>query len=400
MIVNRKHSKLQLQTSEISLFLARWIFPSVLLVVHILYWLVMLKHANFFTTNSFFLDFDNYRHLLTDALAGNNPYTVTYMSTLGPPHVMFVYIPFLLFPLHLAQFLFFLLNVAALYMAAWIVLRSLGKHRWRHLLLWSLVLLLPFPTRFSLLMGQPGGVSAMFIALLVTSSSALVQSISVVFLSSFKVLYLVILAALPLRRARIVVMGLLLLTIASFSIFIPQWYGTYITGSFVHTISAPTGSITLDYYNQSLRSTLTRFHVASLYPGAFLALAVLVVLVLVWTKDRALAVLLSLLVSPVIWQHYFVAVFPILLLFMVRARKSSLVVILGAIWMLLSVQFGSLHTASVTVGSALLASHFFIGLVGLCTYCVLLSPQAVRRLKAWQGIHVQFKTKSGQFSKS
>lgn len=398
MIVNRKPFQLQLQTSEVSRFLAFWIFPAMLLFVHILYWFVMLRHAHFFTANSFFLDFDSYRHLLLDALAGVNPYTVSYMRTLGPPQVMFVYIPFLLFPFHLSQFLFFLVSAIGLYTAAWVVLRASHKKKWRHLLLWSLVILLPFPTRFSLLMGQPGGLSALLVAFFVTSASAWVQAISLLLLSTVKTFYLVMLAALPFKRLRVVIAGFVLLTIASFSIFVPRWYGTYFRGSLIHTITAQTGSVTLDYYNQSLRSTLTRLHVANLYPGAVLALGALVLILLVSTHDRALAMLLSLLVSPVIWQHYLVAVFPIWLLLILRSKQTEQRITLLVIFVALSVQIAAFQTAPVTIANALLASHEFFGLCALSVYCVLLSPEALRRLKTWLLMHFQFQKESTHYS--
>jgi hypothetical protein len=118
------------------------------------------------------------------------------------------------------------------------------------------------------------------------------------------------------------------------------------------------------YYNQSLRATLARLGIAEVYLGATLVFFLVGGFYTYSHKDWSLGILLSLLISPVVWQHYMVLTYPIVYITLLAyARKKNLPWHSICASMLLFSHLPWLHEKSVTFTSGMLASHYFFGVV-------------------------------------
>lgn len=347
-----------------------------LLFLHICFWGVFLRHVPFGFAPLHFLDFDNYLHLWRDVLAGNNPYTVSHMITLGPPTVLIPYLPFLFFPEWVAQLLFFMLNVISGYALCWVLVRSYMKRNVIAFLSLSLILFITFPVRFSLLMGQPG----LFLALCVTLVLCVqrLQKISLWILILSKTFFIFFLISwLKDKKKKIthLCMGLLL-TIAVFSPLLPfQWYSYYVTHTLSQTTVGALSDTTTDYYNQSLKSTLHRIRADSLLLAVQATLSLAVAWLVYRRGDRFAGITAGILLSPVVWQHYMVYLFPVFVIAFLH-EKGRRRWILFLAFLSANVAFPALHEVTKTPITAVLASHMFLG--GVLLLIILLSRDIKR----------------------
>src|SRR4030042_3433093 len=102
-----KKDKKNIKKSKIEIYL--------FLLVLILNFLLFLKLKFFIpqlTGNSTLMDFDAYFRLIGDIKIGINPYTISYMQTLGPPSVFFYFLPFAVFPINIARGIFTFINIS------------------------------------------------------------------------------------------------------------------------------------------------------------------------------------------------------------------------------------------------------------------------------------------------
>lgn len=352
-----------------------------LILSQALLWIVFLRHLPFFRAPLYFLDFDNYLHLWRDVFAGLNPYRVSHMITLGPPLVLLPYLPFLFLPLTWSQFIFFVLNVYCGFALCQKITQGYGKGDPNVWLFLSLLLFASFPVRFSLLMGQPSLIIAYLVVQLLTHSQRQISLISlVVFKTFFGGMLLVF-----IRRKGLLLRSLFGLTALVFA-FSPllklEWYSYYLRDTFSVTVTQAPGEMGSDYYNQSLKSTLHRLGGDNFY----LPLTLLGLIVLGWGIVRSgsikLAALTSILLSPVIWQHYMVFIYPLIALMFFETKSWSKRVLLLMIFLMTSVSLPALHSAELSFVTALLASHMFFGLVILLGLLIFeLRPRETRRLQ-------------------
>lgn len=347
-----------------------------LMCLHLLFWGIFLRHVPFFSSSLHFLDFDNYLHLWRDIFAGNNPYTVSHMITLGPPTVLIPYFPFLFFPVAIGQLFFFLLNVMMGYLLCWLLTVHLFKKKHNTFLFLSLLLFCTFPARFSLLMGQPGLLIAYAITyLLFEKKHTLIRVWFLVLSKTFFVFMLLSWCKQKKKEVLFVVCGILLTSVA-FLPFLPiDWYTFYGTHTLAQTSTGVLSDTTTDYYNQSLKSTLHRFSSDALYiPTLVLFLAVMT-LYIYKKQDMFVALMVSILISPVVWQHYLVFLFPIFItVYAYEVRWRRFLVVTS--FCLCSWAYPMLHTEPKTLIYALLASHMFLGMIILLA--ILLTRQEKR----------------------
>lgn len=103
---------------------------------------------------------------------------------------------------------------------------------------------------------------------------------------------------------------------------------------------------------------MARFGAEKAYTPVFWMLAIGSGIYLFWSKNIIAGILLSLLLSPMLWQHYVVMAYPLLVV-LFRNKKLTGLVIAG----LLMMELPWLHGKQLSVGNSLMASHYFVGLV-------------------------------------
>jgi hypothetical protein len=347
------------------------IFKLAVAILFSLIWLglvIHLRYPQYLVGLIPMLDFDAYYFLAKATLSGAHPYQVDHMQTLGPPSVIIPFLPFALLPQALARGLMTLINLSSLWAIAVIISRQIAlKHSYFVGPLLALALILPFPTRFSIEQGQPLLLAAFLVTVLITGTVRSRQGIVAAFLTLLKTNFLLLLVPLLKTKAFWWALGgLLSLILVSLPIIRPRYYIDFIQTSFVSTVAQPAALDNPDYYNQSLKSTLARLQLAQLYPLVILLLILFGVFYLLKTQDLFSGLLLSLLLSPVVWQHYLVIVYPLLLLaFFNHRHQWKHLVILSFLTLLLTLHAPQLHLLPLTPATALFASHYFIGLVGL-----------------------------------
>jgi hypothetical protein len=120
----------------------------------------------------------------------------------------------------------------------------------------------------------------------------------------------------------------------------------------------------IDYYNQSLRTSLLRVGAEELYPLLYLLLLLTVCWQTFFKRNYEVAVIGSILLSPVLWQHYVVMIFPIIVVMFDRVKthpKALVIWFLGfSLWW---IEFPWIHWLPLNWLTGILASHYFISLV-------------------------------------
>lgn len=333
-------------------------------------------------------DFDVYYATAQAARAGISPYQVPFMQTAGPPLVVAVYLPFTYLPLSVARAAVTFINLSAGALSCWMLSKLItGRFRISGALALLNLLWLSFPARFSLLLGQPN------LVLLLAVTTLLLHEYSAAVTNKFKLLGIpradqwvtplmlalaalvktnfLVLFASTLRHSHLkfvwAVTALLVVAILAVPILKVDYYVEYLTQRAHHYTRSAVELKDVDYYNQSLRSTLGRFNLGSLAPQVFMFTAVLALVYLLVTGDVGAGVALSLLSSPIVWQHYLVAVYPLLffeLYWLVKANKWRSVAAVCTCGLLMMTELPWLHGRQLGGVNSLLASHYFIGLVG------------------------------------
>jgi hypothetical protein len=346
----------------------RRIFLSTLVLINIVVLLKILSVASFFSPSRYQPDFDAYYHLISDIRRGINPYQVDYMQTQGPPLVFLYFYPFSLFPLPTAQFLNLSINLISGYLTCLILALYLHRKH-RKISVFSLLLLLllffwgSFLSRYSLQIGQPHLLITLLVALVITRSRFRLILLSALFsLKTFFILPLI--SFFSVRKSYLAMVATpVLIILITLPIVRPSSYLSYLN----RLPDLKFGRITEplqdnEYYNQSFRSTAKRLNLSSVYTPLYILLIFSSFLTTLLFPDMSLAICLSLLISPILWPHYFIILFPVFVLFFFK-RKNPVSNILYLISVIMWFPDLRLQWAPVTISNRLLASHFFFSLV-------------------------------------
>lgn len=313
-------------------------------------------------------DFDIYYQMAQDVSQGANPYQLPYMQTSGPPLVILFFLPFMWLPLQVARSSIFILNILAVMGTASVLAHQIPRARIVPLMLIiNAGLLLCFPVRFNFTVGQPNLILMWLVSLMLTTTSQNLNGILAAVLAVIKTNYVVVIASFikSQRRSLMAAVGVIsVIGLLSLLLFSPQVYREYWqsrASEFVFEAPLPTN---LDYYNQSFRATMARLHWPEFYSVTFILAALGAIIYLIKSGNLESGIVLSLLLSPIIWQHYLPVVYPVL--FMVGRRVwpdphwrwgwvvSSILLIIHLRW---------LHAAPAQFPMTLLASHYFVGLL-------------------------------------
>jgi Glycosyltransferase family 87 len=344
--------------------MSRPITITVLFLLNALILFKVLSVTSFFSPSRYQPDFDAYYHLVSDIRRGLNPYSVAYMQTLGPPLVFLYFFPFSLFSLHTAQSLNLLINLLSGYFACAVLALHLPfKNKFYVFLVLAPVLYSVFTSRYSLQIGQPHLLITLLISLVITTPRWRHLFLSALF--SLKTFFILPLVSNFLSRKSYFPMFLTLLFILLVGSLVvrPSSYLSYINRLPDLKFTRITEPLTdTEYYSQSLRSTFKRLGVSSAYAYLYPALIMLAFVLSLKTRSLELAILFSLMLSPILWQHYFIALFPIYVFYLSRP-KNPISNILYLISLILWFPDLRLQWAPVTITNRLLASHYFFGLV-------------------------------------
>jgi hypothetical protein len=213
-------------------------------------------------------------------------------------------------------------------------------------------------------MGQPGLVEALLITLIIVKEGSKLKSLILSILVSIKSFFLFSLISFFRKKPKVFFLTLfflMLLATLSFVFIRPEWFSYYFGSKFTGIISISSGTVNnLDYYNQSLRSTLNRLSLTGLYPGLEIISLLLFGLIIFPRSNFLLSIPVILILSPVSWQHYFVVLFPILVISFLSVKKSNLYILLAFSTFLWWIEFPSLHASKVNLINGVIASHYFI----------------------------------------
>ncbi len=339
----------------------------VLFLLHLFLLLrVRLLKALFFGSIKF-LDFDNYYWSLKDILAGQHPYQLPYMQTLGPPLVYVFFLPFVWLPLNLARSLITGLNLFGAYFSSYLLAKKfVKKEKLIMTLILSLMLLSSFTARFNLLMGQPNLIITLSLTIFLLTKKSYLQGLSLALVAVIKT-YLGFIAGSLVRFKRKSFLWFVIffsfLFCSALLIIKPNFYTDYFQESFLNIAFKPTSLKNLDYYNQSLKSTLSRLGMEQTYFYFYSVSLILGGIYLVFSGNQLAAIPLSLLLSPVCWQHYFVILFPVIikLFYDLWMKKDLKGLILWSIaFFFWWIERPWLHSGQMNFLNGLLASHYFL----------------------------------------
>lgn len=313
------------------------------------------------------MDFDIYYQTARDVMAGQHPLSLPYMQTGGPPSVILPFIPFSFLPLTVARAVMTWVSLLAIVITAYVMAKTCFK---KEVFLATIILasvwLMAFPSRFNLGQGQPNLLVMLLAALVLTSKGALAAALMAV----VKTNYLVVFASFSPKKLMSSILMFMVFVGLGFGVIKPSYYADFVRERGGATISYGAEIIDVDYYNQSLKSTLSRFGVEKIYAPVFWVLAVGSGIYLFRSKNIAAGILLSLLLSPILWQHYVVVAYPVVVgLFKKRPWMSALG--MG----LISMELPWVHGQALTLINSLPASHYFMGLWLLLAAAVMVGRE-------------------------
>lgn len=326
-------------------------------------------------------DFAIYYQLANDVLAGFHPYQVTYMQTLGPPLVILPFIPFALFPYTTAVKIFFVGSLVTGWYSLYLLASTFTKrYAIAASLLLSVVLLSSFPARFTLIVGQPHFYILLLIVVILLPFNRHIQTFSSTILMLVKTFFVLPLVVMIFHmkvswKAMLVVF---LLGFSSLIIIKPQYYLDFLQQRLGQVFLAQSTTTGPDYYNQTLRASLQRVDLDNVYIVAAVALLACVLWFSIKDENYEVAILGSIMLSPVVWQHYLVMIFPIIVLLMPRMILNWKLFLLWLIGFILWwVEFPWMHNSEMSYYVRVLASHYFIS---MCIFMFL----SISSWKSWK----------------
>jgi hypothetical protein len=346
----------------------------ILIILHIALWLKLNIFFQQLSGTTPLLDFDeSYWGMARQIMDGVPLYKAEGMVTLGPPLVIAPYFLFVLFPLQLSRQIITFLSLIAGYLLSFRLGKKYFPQWWVQVGLGiSLILFSSFPARLSLGLGQPNIICAWLITELMINSRDKLKGVSLAWLSIFKT-YWIFSVVIFLKRKHIDIVKsffttMIVIFLATLPFIKVEAYQEFLinrVGKLTQFGIPPTPH---DYYNQSVVTSLWRFGLSPLWVEGVGKLVVLLILAAsMWFgyKHNKVTLILigSLLASPVLWQHYLIALAPVWFVLGISSWKQKW----WGLWlislMLAWVEFPWIHQAQPNLVIAWLASHYFISLV-------------------------------------
>ena len=344
-----------------------YIVTFTLIVVNWIVFIKLISVAQIFGGDIYPIDFTAYYKLVSASVYGINPYSVTSMQTLGPPLVIIPYIPFAFLPMVLSAKLFMLINIISGYVMCFILARRYYfKNKINVFLLCSFLLFVSFLPRFGLLLGQPMLLLALVLALVMVTKNKYLMGVGVAFLTvgkSYLALLYIYLFKKDKKAFYIAIATLAITLSISLFVFKPEWYKEYVFNELPKIVNGVKTDLGLDYYNQSLASSLSKVGLHPLFVPLYIVLAVLGVYLVYSLGSIELAVMFSILLSPIAWQHYYVLLFPLYVKIFKDIKSIKMLAVFIVSFALWVPNFSFLHFQERSFIYGLLASHDLIALL-------------------------------------
>lgn len=307
------------------------------------------------------LDLETYLRLLSDIKDGINPYTVSYMQSLGPPSVFYYFLPFSIFDLSVSIPLYTLTNIICGFATCFLFSRTFFEDKLKCFLILTLIYFSSFPVRFSIEMGQPNTVIGLFLTFLICYPRTKYLSFILSLIMIIKTNYFVLLLSFIKSNFWATVRALsyvAIITSLLFAVIKPSIYSYYITektGGFLLN----TNNSSFDYYNQSIPTKIG----GAIPEKSGVVIYTTIILFIFWkvfkTQNLMLGALASVMASPVSWQHYFAALFPVYLYSIIKTKGILRILSLFAFF-LYWIEFPFLHHAQVNLFTVILSKHYLI----------------------------------------
>lgn len=338
-------------------------------VIFFILHIALLVKLKFFMPQLFgataMIDFDSYFNIVKSMAGGGDPYAVSGMVTLGPPLVLLFFVPFGLLDISSARQAITILNIICGYLSCYFLAKKFfPKTKVSSFFLLASLLFSAFPTRFSISSGQPIMVITFLVTTAFCSPSALVRGLVVALSSSIKTYFLFWMLSFLKKQRKvflIAVIFFILILGLSFIFIKPIWYENYFTERFTKTVTFNEPAATLDYYNQSIRSTLIRLNLGGYYFIIYMAAFSVCGGILITTGRDELGVIFSVLLSPFSWQHYFAVFFPVFIFVFAGGFKNRFWAFVFCLSLFFWwVEFPWLHKAEASFLAGILASHYFL----------------------------------------
>ena len=370
------------------LFRPPFIF-SILLLFNLLLFIKLRFFLPQLAGNSQLLDLETYHHLVKDVFMGINPYTVSYMQTLGPPTVLFYFLPFSLFSLPTAKFLFTIINIICGFATCYVLAKNFfqNSHRPRNashtsevktpnlhtiniFLIFTLIFFSSFPVRFSIEMGQPNLVIGYLVSLLVCKANTKYLNVILSLIVIIKTNYFIALISLLKNNSKLTAKTLLIIlgiVVLLLPIIKPSFYTHYLTHKTGDLLPSVGSTQEINYYNQSIPARLNVLgleHTALLF---YVVLALIILMCVYRSGNIILGIIASIILSPVSWQHYYAVLFPVFIFTFVNTKNIRYRILLLIAYLFFWIEFPFLHSTSVNLFTALLSSHYLISAIILFT---------------------------------
>ncbi|KKR28277.1 MAG: hypothetical protein UT61_C0053G0013 [Candidatus Woesebacteria bacterium GW2011_GWA1_39_8] len=315
---------------------------------------------------------------------GVNPYLSIKLFSLGPPTTLLFYLPFTYLNLQLARQVMVILSILSGYLVCFILAHHLStKNKSAVFLVLASVFVSAFPTRFALAMGHPTIIYTLFFVLLFYAKSDWVKGVWAALIVLFKANFAVILVSYIKQKSRVLLRGLLILSIAVLSSFIiinPAWYIYFIKEKLFALYPGSFRIANLYYYDQTLKVVMARIGLGGLYMPTYVATLVLGLITVFKTQSLSLGILFSIILSPVVWQHYFVLLFPIFVIlfgYLTNIKQHFLWAFSLYLWW---TEFPWLQGAGVNLVNGVIASHYFFAAV-ILTYLIAINHDFLTQTK-------------------
>lgn len=358
-----------------------WYWVCCLVLVFLLIWIsFQIRLQDLFLGHIQLLDFDAYYQMLPAVANGVSPYEISSMQTAGPPSVILPYLLLSGLSLEISRGSMTAISILSSVMACWLLARYLFPSKQVLLTLALLTLFwLTFAARFTLLMGQ-SNILVMFLMTVLLTKSGWPQSIALALSTILKANYLAIWPYLFRRPKVLLTSGCIVILIFLLGFWrIPlTTYQFYFSERFLSYAAMQVSAKQMDYYNQSLQASLGRIDLILLYPIVLLLLILLWMFTIWRSKNLAFGIIFSLVLSPIVWQHYFVVLFPVIVLIAWRYRSRPLL-IAGCVvsYGLTMFQWSNFHQLDVNWLTGVLGSHQYLGV--LLLLAILLQAEFGRK---------------------